>query len=360
MKRTCTSQFFILLLIISFTSISQGAKNINNNRLRDKLSPIDDYTEYGSGDTGFYYDEENLPTLFDDEDFENVIEGSASHSEPTRPLFTLLPTPTFDFAPSSSVFRDPLLAGPSSTYLPDLASISDHPWSSSLHPTKSSHAVSSSRIPYSSADDSFGFPHIGSGDGPIPIQPTPSIPVLSSSTPEVQNTPPRVIQSIPKQLINAGEYFEYQVPESIFFDHEQEDLSLSLLFENRTLNDPNGWIVLDKWNIKAYPSAEEISDYEFRLRARDYFNASADTLFYVSVRQRQKSRNWNHLFVFQFGKVGSQYRIEWIKELADTVKALVGGDLVLVERNTESHPFTAAFVNESLVTGEAIQNEYVN
>lgn len=173
--------------------------------------------------------------------------------------------------------------------------------------------------------------YIGSGDY---ILATPVVSMETTTTTQVSME--KIIKKLPKKVLNSGVKYEEIIHASC---HEIKPALPWIQLVNSRNNT----------KILALPSNEEISDWEFELICE---NNSVVMEIYFSVRQRQRSRNWNHLWRVEFGTVERGLR-EFVGFLEGVRRGGRGDhspeDLVVVGVNLREFPFWVEFVNESIV-----------
>ncbi len=149
------------------------------------------------------------------------------------------------------------------------------------------------------------------------------------------NDAPIVINNIPNQLANIDEYFEYQLPDSIFYD---EDLGDILIFS--TLNLPN-WIDFNSEirTLSGYPNNVEIVNVE--IIATDIAGKSISDIFELTILETVNISEDNNIevdvypnpasdfVVINFAKVSNFGKVEM--QITD-----ISGKLILEKSITSS------------------------
>lgn len=123
--------------------------------------------------------------------------------------------------------------------------------------------------------------------------------VTESVVYEVKNFPPTIQIRLNRIAVTAGKNFSQYIPKDMFSDTEDEfNLKLELLTKEGHPIDPNFWCQFNpnKREIYGLPLEEDVSRWDFLLRATDTEGASVSERVEITVQQHKSWRTVNHEF----------------------------------------------------------------
>lgn len=170
---------------------------------------------------------------------------------------------------------------------------------------------------------------------------------------------PRVEKRIQKTAVTAGKPFSITIDQNVFYDEEDKyDLKLELLDKQGNVLQSSTWIRFNsqKREIYGLPLDDDVSRYEFKLRATDSSGEFVDESVEITVQQHKGSRNANHEIIIQISLL-AQYEspIDWQTRLIRGIVEAVGGnslgDVVVREirpSNVRDRGYTFVYTNETM------------
>ncbi|XP_025830244.1 uncharacterized protein LOC108735390 isoform X2 [Agrilus planipennis] len=187
---------------------------------------------------------------------------------------------------------------------------------------------------------------------------TSTVPTTETTMIEVRNYPPTIQNRLNSIAVTAGKVFEYVIPENTFIDVEDgNNLRLELLDHEGNMVGKNSWCQYNPRERKIYglPIEEDVSGWEYILKATDSEGASVSDHLKIRVQHHKSRRAVNHEFslhVFVEKKYEFPHTIDWALRVLRGLGTLYSlgnlSDITVrrIEHNKE--PMVLTWTNDSL------------
>lgn len=173
---------------------------------------------------------------------------------------------------------------------------------------------------------------------------------------EVRNTPPKITNRLQKVPVTAGKPFVVVVPADVFYDNEDEtNLKLELVDKNKQPLPTSHWIQFnaEKREIYGLPLEDDVSRWEFKLRATDSAGESVSENFDITVHQHKSYRSVNHEITLGV-KLNKDFQsnVDWevrlIRGIAEALDDSSMSSVVVREVRIKSDISIFVYTNETL------------
>lgn len=173
---------------------------------------------------------------------------------------------------------------------------------------------------------------------------------------EVRNTPPKITNRLQKVPVTAGKPFVVVVPADVFYDNEDEtNLKLELVDKNEQPLPTSHWIQFnaEKREIYGLPLEDDVSRWEFKLRATDSAGESVSENFDITVHQHKSYRSVNHEITLGV-KLNKDFQsnVDWevrlIRGIAEALDDSSMSSVVVREVRIKSDISIFVYTNETL------------
>ncbi|KAF5280285.1 hypothetical protein FQR65_LT03094 [Abscondita terminalis] len=184
--------------------------------------------------------------------------------------------------------------------------------------------------------------------------------VTESIVYEVKNFPPTIQIRLNRIAVTAGKNFSQYIPKDMFSDIEDEyNLKLELLTKDGHLINKSFWCQFNANTREIYglPMEEDVSRWDFLLRATDTEGASVSERVEITVQQHKLRRVVNHEFTL-YARVEQKYDFEYPLDWAIHILNGIGkvlpstnnSKITVRSINYATDPMIITWTNDSLPT----------